>query len=94
MIVDKTRKIVTIPSKRNKVDRASWILFAKAVPRGCLVEKKAFFGSFFEIDEVFFEKIIPISNPLNTWETKIINPSFWFPKSRLPISPKMNRGLE
>ena len=94
MIVDKTKKIVTMPRSKNKVDKASWILLERAVPRGCLVVEWAIFGILLDITDAFLAKKIPVNTPLKKREIKMRSHSFLFHSNKFPISPKTNRGLE
>ena len=66
MIVDKTKKIVTMPRSKNKVDKASWILLERAVPRGSLVVDWATFRVILGITDAFLAKMIPVNNPVKT----------------------------
>ena len=66
MIVDKTKKIVTMPRSKNKVDKASWILLERAVPRGCLVVEWAILGVLLDVTDAFLAKRIPVNNPVKT----------------------------
>ena len=82
MIVDKTKKIVTMPRSKNKVDKASWILFERTVPRGCLVVDWATFCVLLDITDAFLAKRIPMNKPANTWEIRMITPRFLFPSNK------------